>query len=715
MAMDDKSASEKTERDNSGAAPAAVRSFVLWWRGMPWATTHAFNRMRAGLNRVLTIRPSRSSLAFVHDVGMAVLAFVLALYLRLDAGFLLENPAIVGQSIASIAVGAAMIVGVLRLYRSLWCFASLQDMITIVKAATLIVLLFLPVWAVHPELNRLPAATLVIDWLLLIAFLAAPRMLSRLASARKPSPGKDRRRYGRIPLLLVGTGNNTELFLRALERDPAALYRVVGIVDEMGAYLRGSIHGIEILGRIDEIRSVVQKLDARGERPQKLVVTEDRLAPAAIRALLEEAAALGLTLNRTPRVTELRAALGEQVVVKPIAIEDLLGRPQTLLDRGSMAQMIHGARVLVTGAGGTIGSELVRQISDFGPAHIALVDNAELHLYEIDLELRERHRNLSRVTAMADVRDRIRIREVFDTYRPELVFHAAAMKHVPMVEMNPCEGVLTNVLGTRNVADACVEFGVKGMVLISTDKAVNPTSVMGVTKRVAESYCQSLDMRAVQAGSSTRFLTVRFGNVLGSTGSVVPLFQRQLAAGGPMTVTDPDVTRYFMTVTEAVGLVLQASALGTRSSDGKGTIFVLEMGDPVRIRDLASQMIRLAGLIPGKDIDIVYTGLRPGEKLYEEPLHASEEMQPTEASGILLAAPRVPDHAMLIRLMDELLAAATERRADRVRGLLDRLVPEYQPTDGTASTGAAFPGETGESDNVAPLAPRDHRQRSVAT
>jgi O-antigen biosynthesis protein WbqV len=391
--------------------------------------------------------------------------------------------------------------------------------------------------------------------------------------------------------------------------------------------------------------------------------------------------------------------VSERVEVKPVAIEDLLGRPQTVLDRDSMRALIHGANVLITGAGGSIGSELVRQISDFSPAHIALLDNSELHLYEIDLELQKRHPDLPRATIMADVRDGARIREIMATHRPALVFHAAAMKHVPMVEMNPCEGVLTNVIGTRNVADSCLEFGVKTMVLISTDKAVNPTSVMGATKRIAESYCQSLDVRDNDQDGLTRFVTVRFGNVLGSTGSVVPLFQRQLAAGGPLTVTDPNVTRYFMTVSEAVGLVLQASALGSKFTDRIGTIFVLEMGDPVRISDLANQMIRLAGLIPGKDIDVVFTGLRPGEKLFEEPLHISEELRPTESNGILLASPRIADETVLNSLIDELAQSAQAKNTVRARALIHQLIPEYQPSTGGSATGSGQSPANGSSDN----------------
>ncbi|MEX2454104.1 MAG: nucleoside-diphosphate sugar epimerase/dehydratase, partial [Rhodospirillaceae bacterium] len=485
--------------------------------------------------------------------------------------------------------------------------------------------------------------------------------------------------YERIPLLLVGAGDGTELFIRALSRDPGARYRVVGIVDEMGTNLRRSIHGVEVLGALVDLPAIVAALDARGRRPHRLVVTEEHLSPVGLQAMLDEAESLGLSLSRIPRLTQLRADFGQSVEIKPVAIEDLLGRPQTLLDRASMAAMCSGARILVTGAGGTIGSELVRQICSFSPEEIILVDNSELHLYEIDLEVRDRFPDVRRRVVMADVRDRLRIGEVFENHRPRLVFHAAAMKHVPMVEMHPSEGILTNVSGTMNVADAARATSVQAMVLISTDKAVNPTSVMGATKRVAECYCQALDI-ATAASAGTRFLTVRFGNVLGSTGSVVPLFQRQLAQGGPLTVTHPAVTRYFMTTREAVALVLQASALGSRTGEHRGTIFTLEMGDPVRIQDLARQMIRLAGLRPGQDIDILYTGLRPGEKLYEEPLHQSEELHPTELQGILLASPRTADFKMLDRLIRELVGAARTGNAERGLGLVRTIVPEYTPT-----------------------------------
>jgi O-antigen biosynthesis protein WbqV len=279
---------------------------------------------------------------------------------------------------------------------------------------------------------------------------------------------------------------------------------------------------------------------------------------------------------------------------------------------------------------------------------------------------------------VGDVRDRRRVDEVMAAERPELVFHAAALKHVPIVEANPCEGILTNVLGTRHVADACRAYGVDAMVMISTDKAVNPTNVMGATKRLAESICQALDLVESRRPHGTRFVTVRFGNVLGSTGSVVPLFQRQLATGGPLTVTHPEIERFFMTVREAVELVLQASALGLADGEERGKIYVLDMGQPVRIVDLARQLIRLAGLKPERDVAIVFIGLRPGEKLREELFHTGETPLPTKAQGILLAAPRTIDHAMLQRSLDELAEQARERHEGRALGLLAALVPEWE-------------------------------------
>jgi O-antigen biosynthesis protein WbqV len=379
--------------------------------------------------------------------------------------------------------------------------------------------------------------------------------------------------------------------------------------------------------------------------------------------------------------------------IKPVAVEDLLGRPQQPLDRVAMKALVRGRRVMITGAGGTIGSELVRQIADNDPSQLILFDASEYQLYQIDMAMGEEHPTMPRDAVLGDVRDALRVQGTMQRLRPELVFHAAALKHVPMVEANPMEGVQTNVLGSRIVADACRAAGVDCMVQISTDKVVNPTNVMGATKRVAECYIQALDPIS-RAEGGTRFVVVRFGNVLGSTGSVVPLFRRQLQAGGPLTVTHPDVTRYFMTVREAVELVLQAAVVGTEDAEAAGRIFVLDMGQPIKVLDLARQMIQLAGLRPDKDIQIKFTGLRPGEKLFEELLHGGEAELPTRAPGMTLAAPRAGNLDDLQSALDVLEKAARAGQRDTVLRILTELVPEYTPdpmtmTSSVPQTGAS--------------------------
>jgi O-antigen biosynthesis protein WbqV len=455
---------------------------------------------------------------------------------------------------------------------------------------------------------------------------------------------------------------------------------VVGIVAERSDRVGRQIHGVEVVGTADDVAGAVDRLKAKGLSPQRLVLTKDDMPGARVRSLLAQADRLGMTLARMPRLTDFKIGISDQVEVRPVAVEDLLGRPQAALDRAAMARLIEGRRVLVTGAGGSIGSELVRQVCEFNPAEIGLLDHAEHALYSIDLETAERHPRLLRQAFIADVRDRERLARVFEAFRPELVFHAAALKHVPLVEANVVEGATTNVIGTVNVADLAIKGRAAAVVAISTDKAVNPTSVMGATKRIAESYCQALDLEREAAG--TRFVTVRFGNVLGSTGSVVPLFQRQLAQGGPLTVTHPDMTRYFMTVKEAVELVLQASALGAGAANGKGgregKIMVLDMGEPIRIMDLAEQMIRLAGLRPGKDVKIEIIGARPGEKLAEEVFHGAEAPQQTECAGVLLAAPRAGNLSLLRPAIAELEEACRQGDPDRVLALIRKLVPEYR-------------------------------------
>jgi O-antigen biosynthesis protein WbqV len=650
---------------------------------------------------MVTIFPNnrRALLAFLHDVAIATVSIVASLYLRLGNDILDYEPKLTAIYVAGFTLIAAGVFLLTGLYRGIWRFASLPDLFNITRAVSLTVLVFLPVMFVLTRLETFPRSILLIDWFVLIALLGGPRLAYRLFKDRGLDHIFERVKHQSVPVLLISAKDGADTFIREMRRNPRAVYRVVGVLADTPSRVGREIYRVPILGTIDALDTVVEQLDRRGKRPQKLIITAQNLPGEQIRRLLDRADALAIPLARLPRLTDFERNLDNpERALEPIALEDLLGRPQAVLDRDGMARLIRSRRILVTGAGGTIGAELARQIAALSPGRLILLDNGEFALYGIEMELRERFPGLRPVPLLRDVRDRAQIDEVIAAEKPEIIFHAAALKHLPMVEANPIEGVLTNVVGSRNVAEAARVYGASLVVMISTDKAVNPASVMGATKRLAESFCQSLDLyearRRAPLSHGTRYVTVRFGNVLGSTGSVVPLFQRQLAAGGPLTVTDPEVTRFFMTVREAVELVLQASALPSeeQEADARGKIFVLDMGEPVKIVDLAQQMIRLAGLRPGRDVGIEFIGLRPGEKLHEELFHPAEPLVPTGNPAIRLAAPRTADYPMLARSIDELEENARARREERVLQILERLVPEYRRRTTSAPSTAAVSG-----------------------
>ncbi len=631
---------------------------------------------------------NRARAVLLHDTFMAALSFPLSLYLR-EGNVLHYYPqSLLLNGTIIFAVVCALAFSFSGMYRGIWRYASLNDLMAITKGVTLSLLIFLPLMFLMTRLEALPRSAVFINWFVLMALLGGPRFIYRVFKDRRFGNVLARDDYSRIPVLLVGAGDAAELFLRDLARDTESTYRVLGMLSENSSRLGREIHGVAVLGLVDDLEEVVARLKKDGPPPQRLIITKEDLDGAVVSKLLNQADALGLTLARLPRLSDLKGGVSEHLEIKPVAIEDLLGRPQTVLNRPTMKALIKDKPVLVTGAGGTIGSELARQICALEPSRITLLDNGEYQLYSIDHEISARHPDLPRSAVICDVRDRKRLDEIMATETPALVFHAAALKHVPMVEANACEGILTNVIGSHNVANACVKAKAEMMVQVSTDKAVNPTSIMGASKRLAESYCQSLDLSAEARRAPTRFVTVRFGNVLGSTGSVVPLFQQQLAAGEPLTVTHPDMKRYFMTTREAVELVLQACALagGEVSLLKEGGIFVLDMGEPVRILDLARQVIRLAGLTHDKDVRIKFTGIRPGEKLFEELFHDSEPLVPTEHEGILLATPRVVDHGVLLRALNKLEDLARAGKTEKALAALSRLVPDYHPADKTEAS-----------------------------
>ncbi len=596
-------------------------------------------------------------IAFGHDVIMSGVAYVLAMYLRVggEAFTTYRGPLLDGLPLYM--ASAALAFRIFDLYRGLWRYASFRDLTSVIKAILLSLAIFLPVMFLANRLVLFPRQVLAIQGLVLMVLLGGPRILYRGIKDRITGGGAAPSL--RTPVLLIGAGDGAELFIRAMAGNQAHPYRVVGVLDDQNRNLVGrQIRDVKILGHVDDLATVFEKLAAQGDAPQRLIVTRSsaELDGAAMRRLVDAAQPFGLIIARLPNLTEFRDAVADgRLKLQPVAVEDLLGRPQVVHDVATLRAMIAGKRILVTGAGGTIGGELTRQLAALGPSRLALVEHGELALYTIGQEISGAHPNLDLAIHLGDVRDRGRMSALFRQERPELVFHAAALKHLPLAEINASECVLTNAIGTRNVADAALAAGARAMVMISTDKAVSPSSVMGLTKRIAETYCQALDL---ENENGTRFVTVRFGNVLGSTGSVVPLFQRQLAAGGPLTVTDPAVERYFMTCGEAVQLVLQTAAHGLTGGGQRGRIFVLDMGEPIKIVDLARQMIRLAGLVPDRDIAIKFIGLKPGEKLSELLSEPDEPLQPTSAAGILTAAPRLFARAVVDGFLDQLEAAA---------------------------------------------------------
>lgn len=621
----------------------------------------------------------RNIIATLHDIIMAAISFLLAVYIRLGDDQIESAFPYLLMGTAIFTLVCIMVFIYMRLYRGSWRYAGVRDLATIVKAVTLSILIFALLMFLLNRLSGLPRSVLFINWMLLLVLLGAPRFIYRAFKDHTLDWRPFLSEANKIPVLLIGAGDAAEQFIRNSQRDSLASYEVVGLIDEDSAQKGRTIHRVNIYGNCDAIPIIVKKLERKGQKPQKLIVSDEDISGSNIANLLDMADSLGIPLARLPRLSEFKQGIGEKINIRPIAVEDLLGRSQHVLDRRAMRELVEEKQVLITGAGGTIGGELARQIASYNPKELVIVELNEFNIYQIERELNQLFPCLSIICVLGDVRDEAHIDNIFEKHHPELVFHAAAVKHVPIAEFNIEEAILTNVFGTRNIAESCLKYKAQTMVMISTDKAVNPTNVMGASKRLAESYCQALgnheqDNKKI---GNTKFITVRFGNVLGSTGSVVPLFNEQLSRGGPITVTDAEMTRYFMTVREAVELVLQASVLGRDMHDKQEYIFVLDMGRPMKILDLALQMIKLAGLKPYIDIDIIFTGLRPGEKLYEELFHASENLAETSHKGIFLASPRQTDLKILKKAFASLYETCKNRKTKEALELLKILVPEF--------------------------------------
>jgi O-antigen biosynthesis protein WbqV len=619
------------------------------------------------------------------DLAVAAVAFYGAYAVTLGWERMVHLSGIIEKGAAFTALAAISLV-LFSVTRGSWRYVSIPDLLALIKASLFAVGVYTIGAFFVSRADNVPRSVPLLTLLFLIAGMATTRLAYRLLMDGTPHPFWGRQNTdGRRKVLLLGLTNEAESFVRMSRRSPEKMVTVVGILDDAGVNQARSVQGVKVFGGLNELQALVEKFSARGVEIKELIVAERKPGRQRLSKLVEAATSAGLKISRIPDMAETAAVNPNGMMEpRPIEIEDLLGRPEVTPDVRGIANLIEGRTIIATGAGGSIGSELCRQIAAFNPRRLIITDSSEFHLYMLDKEMRENYPSLDIVTRLMNVRDSMRVSQLFQSLQPEVVFHAAALKHVPLVEHNPLEAVKTNVLGTRNVADAALAARASAFVMISTDKAVNPRNVMGATKRAAEAYCQALDV----ASEATRFKTVRFGNVLGSNGSVVPRFQEQIAAGGPVTVTHPDIVRYFMTIPEAVRLVLQASSDALRRHSVRGTIMVLDMGNPVKILDLAERMIQLAGFKPYTDIEIAFTGLRPGEKLYEELFDPSEVQDLKSEEGYVVASPRVIDKALLYRTLEG-MKAAIEREDDvRAIELLSHIVPEYRrsPEDSDAPT-----------------------------
>lgn len=589
---------------------------------------------------------SRNLLVVAHDLITTAAAIIASFYIRFEGPGLAMRWPLLKFVLPGFMAYAAVVYLWLPIYRSKWRFTSLPDLYNIVRAATvlagsLLVLDYVLVSPVFYGTFFFGKITIVLYWFLQMFFLGATRVAYRYF--RYTRTLQHAKALDSTPTLILGPTADAEVLLRAIESGAVKKIRPVGILSQSAADQGQSIRGVAVHGRFDDLERVTEILSQGGTRVARLVLTPSALAPEAKpEALLMRARRMGLATSRLPSLDEGDEALR----LAPVVVEDLLLRASVKIDYRRLENFVKGKSVLVTGGGGSIGAEICSRVATFGATRLIVLENSEPALHAVLEALAAKGFRAQSDGRIADIRDRERLFRLFAGFKPDIVFHAAALKHVPILERDWGEGVKTNVFGTVNVADAALASGAEAMVVISTDKAIEPVSVLGVTKRFAEMYCQALDAghphRANGSARPMRLLAVRFGNVLASNGSVVPKFKAQIDAGGPVTVTHPDMVRYFMTIREACDLVVTAASHAIGPERTNASVYVLNMGQPVKILELAERMIRLSGLEPRRDIDIAFTGLRPGERLNEILFAREEPTAEIGVSGIVAAEPVCP-------------------------------------------------------------------------
>ena len=623
----------------------------------------------------------RMWLILTHDLLMTAVAVVAAFYLRFGETGLAERWRMLFILLPAFLIYSAFVFTFTGMFKSKWRFTSLPDLMTILRAASVqaITLLVLDYVLLAPNVYGtffFGKITIVLYWFLQMFFLAGTRIAYRYF--RYTRTLSHTKADGALPTLVLGNAADAEVLLRAMESGAVTRIRPVGILSPSRADRGQAIRGVAVLGDLDDLESVVADLGERGTNITRIVLTPTVLAPEARpEGVLMRARRLGLATSRLPALDQG----GEALRLAPVNVEDLLLRPSVKIDYRRLENFVKGKAAIVTGGGGSIGAEICDRLVTFGVARLLVIENAEPALHAVLEALSAKEAPAKIDGRIADIRDRDRMFKLMAEFKPDLVFHAAALKHVPLLERDWSEGIKTNVFGSVNVADAAAAAGAAAMVMISTDKAIEPVSVLGATKRLAEMYCQALDADFIaRAGGkpTMRLIAVRFGNVLASNGSVVPKFKAQIEAGGPVTVTHPDMVRYFMTIREACDLVVTSAshALGPQSSDV--AVYVLNMGQPVRIVELAENIIKLSGLEPGRDIEIKFTGVRPGERLHEILFAPAEPITEIGIEGIVAARPLQPPIEALRAWLRDLENGVARGERGAIDRILHSAVPEFQ-------------------------------------
>ncbi|HWP26702.1 MAG TPA: nucleoside-diphosphate sugar epimerase/dehydratase [Xanthobacteraceae bacterium] len=635
------------------------------------------------MNLHLRLTP-RQWLIVLHDLAVTAVAILATFVIRFEGALLEDRLPGLYYLLPPFVLFAGFVYFALGLYKAKWRFASVPDLVNIFRAATVLAvsLLVLDYILLAPNFYGtfyFGKITIVLYWILQMAFLGGPRAAYRYF--RYTRVRQQAKVSESAPTLIIGHAADAEVLLRGIESGAVRKIWPVGIISPSAADRGQSIRGVSVLGDYGQLVSVVGDLAERGTHVTRVVLTPSALAPEARpEGILMAARRLGLATSRMPALDEG----GEALRLAPVAVEDLLLRPSVKIDYRRLEEFIAGKSIIVTGGGGSIGAEICDRVVAFGARRLLIIENSEPALHAVQETLATKASKAQIEGRLADVRDRDRIFRLFSEFKPDIVFHAAALKHVPLLEIDWAEAVKTNVFGSVHVADAAVSAGAEGLVLISTDKAIEPVSVLGATKRFAEMYCQALDAELARRSAASevekqapaaRLIAVRFGNVLASNGSVVPKFKAQIAAGGPVTVTHPEVVRYFMTIREACDLVITAACHALGAVRGAPSVYVLNMGQPVKIVDLAERLIRLSGLEPGREIEIVFTGLRPGERLTERLFARDEAATEIGIAGVVGARPSHPSLSALRGWLAALQGAlAREERAGLYRVLREAVV-----------------------------------------